>query len=197
MNTKNRTFATLLLLLIGIYAQPQEQTPELHKRIWKTMEKTWDADRLQLDNLPVPDSVIRTPTAKGLFYKVSQNNNLKGYLYTGRVNTCRASGCDGGGQTRDTGETAQEYFDYCILFSANKQVLQVKVYEYAATHGHEITAKRWLQQFKGYDGSHILKAEKDIDGISGATISVYAITDDVNQKTRLLNSLLHDCLSKK
>ena len=53
-----------------------------------------------------------------------------------------------------------------------------------------------LLQFKpglllgGYDGSTELPVDRDIDAISGATISVYAITHDVQQKTEILAKLV-------
>ncbi len=58
-----------------------------------------------------------------------------------------------------------------------------------ATHGQEITARGWLKQFIGYNGSESLKVDKNIDTISGATISVYAITSDIKLITCLLKSL--------
>ncbi len=45
-------------------------------------------------------------------------------------------------------------------------------------------AKGWLKQFTGYDGSDTLEVGKNVDAISGATISVYGITLDVQMKTR-------------
>jgi Na+-translocating ferredoxin:NAD+ oxidoreductase RnfG subunit len=65
-------------------------------------------------------------------------------------------------------------------------VVQVKVFNYQATHGQEITAKSWLKQFIGYQGQKELKVNKDIDSISGATISTYAITEDINKRSAIL-----------
>jgi len=66
----------------------------------------------------------------------------------------------------------------------------VRVFNYQATHGQEVSAKGWLRQFDGYDGSTVLKVGKDIDAISGATISVYGITRDVQERTRLLARII-------
>ena len=63
----------------------------------------------------------------------------------------------------------------------------VRVFNYAATHGQEVSVKRWLDQFAGHDGAKPLRAGKEIDGISGATISVNAIVADVNEKIIFLN----------
>jgi len=69
--------------------------------------------------------------------------------------------------------------NYCIFFDSSKAVRQVEVFNYQATPGYEITAKGWLKQFAGFSGIDSLVVNKNIDGISGATISVYAITADV------------------
>ncbi|WP_234408600.1 FMN-binding protein [Marinilabilia salmonicolor] len=82
-----------------------------------------------------------------------------------------------------------EYFDYFILFDAEKSVQVVKVFNYQATHGYEITSRGWLKQFAGHDGSESLQVNKNIDAISGATISVQAITEDVQRQTSLLQRM--------
>nr|MDA3853565.1 FMN-binding protein [Bacteroidales bacterium] len=101
------------------------------------------------------------------------------YIYIGRVNSCRTGTCS-------VDEDLAEYFDYIILFNTDKSVVQVKVFNYQATHGQEITAKSWLKQFIGYQGQKELKVNKDIDSISGATISTYAITEDINKRSAIL-----------
>jgi hypothetical protein len=63
------------------------------------------------------------------------------------------------------------------------------VYNYEATHGHEITVKSWLNPFIGFDGTKTLRVGKEIDSIAGATISASGITDDIQVKTLILKSL--------
>jgi len=111
------------------------------------------------------------------------------YVYIGRVNSCRSDGCLPGVSETAAGMT-HEYFDYYILFSEKGIVQRVRVYNYQATHGEGITAPGWLKQFSGYDGERGLTPGKDVDAISGATISVYGISLDVQDKTRLLQQFL-------
>lgn len=127
--------------------------------------------------------------SNGKFFEVEINSDehkIK-YIYIGRVSTCRAGGCSGSSEP-DTRSTS-EFFDYYILYDANCKVRSVKVYNYQATHGQEISATSWLKQFIGYDGSHSLTGNKNIDAISGATISVFAISADVEAKTKRLSRL--------
>jgi Na+-translocating ferredoxin:NAD+ oxidoreductase RnfG subunit len=82
-----------------------------------------------------------------------------------------------------------EYFDYFILFDSQNRIITTRVYNYEATHGAEITAKGWLNQFSGYDGTKNLRIGKEVDSISGATISVFGMVTDVQGKTAMLNRI--------
>jgi Na+-translocating ferredoxin:NAD+ oxidoreductase RnfG subunit len=133
---------------------------------------------------------IGIPEISGRFFMMPEkvsNRQIK-YVYVGRVNTCRTDGCSGPGSV--TANFDSEYFDYYILFDSAKTVIQVEVYNYQASHGYEITAKGWLKQFTGFSVKDSLEVNKNIDAISGATISVFAITSDVQEKTRILKMML-------
>ena len=122
---------------------------------------------------------------KGKFFSLLGNKFKNGinYLYVGRVNSCRSGGCSA---TQTSVDIDFEYFDYFILYDTNCSVVQIKVFNYQATKGHEITASWWLRQFVDYDGSSDLIVGKQIDGISGATISALSITHDITHNTKLL-----------
>jgi hypothetical protein len=141
-----------------------------------------------LNEIPLSPDIARQAD-KGKFFRIGNEKALY-YTYIGRVNSCRAGGCTAENVNHSDGDS--EYFDYFILFDRNGTVQKVRVYNYRASHGAEITAPGWLYQFVGYDGRTGLSAGKDIDAISGATISVAGITYDVERKTRLLQSLLKE-----
>ena len=121
------------------------------------------------------------------FYIVESpgQSGAKGYLHFGRVKTCRTGGCSLSGHS-ETENFDSEYFDYFILYNTDLTVETVKVYNYQASYGHEISARGWLKQFEGFTGKTSLEVGKNIDAISGATVSVHAITDDVQWKTKML-----------
>lgn len=116
------------------------------------------------------------------------------YVYVGRVLSCRAGGC--AAATSAFQASAPEYFDYFLLFNEKGEVARVKVFNYQATHGQEITVAGWLKQFIGYNGDSALVVGKHIDGISGATISVSALTADVENRTKLLQAYLQEAQQK-
>jgi hypothetical protein len=145
-----------------------------------TVEKKWPGSQIVL-------VANHNETEKNtILYKIIQNNNLIGWAYTRRVLSCRNGGCDRPNSTDDT-DISHEYFDYYALLNPQNSILEIKVYNYAATHGQEICSKAWLKQFKGYNGSKQLRYGKDIDAISGATISGIALTEDVGTAVKTLS----------
>jgi len=156
------------------------------KILLKELQKVSGADMPGRKELPIPETLNAHQTVHGKFFELSEtaNQGIKKYIYVGRVNSCRQGGCSNSRQAVVT--EATEYFDYFIVFEPNLSVQQVKVYNYQASHGQEITNKGWLKQFQGHNGGRPLTVGKNIDGISGATISVQAVTADIAEKTKLL-----------
>jgi len=177
-------FITILLHIVNVNI---DYNPKIFD---KEVEKLWGLKAFLKQELQVPDSVAGHKGMSGKYFTILGENNigLNKYAYIGRVNSCRAGGCSI--SIEPTADMESEYFDYFILFDEHLNVEMVRIYNYQATHGHEVTAKGWLKQFIGYNGTSKLEVGKNIDCISGATISVYAITYDVQIKTLILKSLL-------
>ena len=55
--------------------------------------------------------------------------------------------------------------------------------------GGEIGSKRWLKQFIGINMDESLEFQKDIVGISGATISAKSMTFEINKVLKTVNLL--------
>lgn len=154
------------------------------KNLKKEIQKIGGSETTEMKEISIPE----IGAAQGKFFTISDQNNSKKYIYIGRVNSCRAGGCSNPALPA-TGLETSEYFDYFVVFDVNLAVQQVKVYNYQATHGQEVTNKGWLKQFIGYDGSRQLSIGKNIDTISGATVSVQGITSDIQEKTLLLKKI--------
>lgn len=183
---------TIPLFLIGaiflVSAFAQSSIEYLPKALLKTLQKAGITDVSAIRELTLPDSVRLHQSIHGKFFQLDLNNvSQYRYIYVGRVNSCRAGGCSIIQNAANEGD--HEYFDYYIIFDSSKTVQLIQIYNYQATHGQEVTSKGWLKQFIGHDGSEPLQVDKNIDAISGATISVYAITSDVEMKTALLKIL--------
>jgi hypothetical protein len=178
-------FVLIFTLLIALVCFGQNEIEYQNKRIISSLKKNGIVDFSQLEEISCNSKIH--PEIQGKFFRNKSEVSDVKYVFVGRVNSCRAGGCCNALQI--SGNTESEYFDYFIFFDESKTVKLVEVYYYAATHGYEITAKRWLKQFVGFSAKDTLEVNKEIDGISGATVSVFAITGDVQQKTRLLKSM--------
>lgn len=178
-------FTLFLLLILGRLSAQDYQSRQLQKDLRKSLK----LDKLELNTLFNTDKEVDLSALSGQFFVVSgeEKTNLA-YVYNGRVFSCRTGGCTHG--TAQNPEQESEYFDYYILFDTLGKVTHIRVYNYAATHGQEVTARNWLKQFYGFEGQQTLTVGKDIDAISGATISVYAITADIEYQTKQLHRFL-------
>jgi Na+-translocating ferredoxin:NAD+ oxidoreductase RnfG subunit len=75
-----------------------------------------------------------------------------------------------------------EDIDIAISIDNTGHVRGVEVLEYRETYGHEVRNPLWLAQFFGKKhGRQLLKLDRDIQNISGATLSSRHITDSVNK----------------
>lgn len=155
------------------------------KQLYKVISRIYKSDNLKIVELENNSELVADPSCEK-YFKIS-NSILLGYVYLGRVKTCRAGLCSSSDKIKNHNF---EFFDYFILFDTLAKVLSVNIFNYEATHGQEITVRSWLNQFVGFDGSEKLEVGKNIDAISGATISVYQITEDVSSKTDKLREYL-------
>ncbi|MGQ7868607.1 hypothetical protein [Sunxiuqinia sp. sy24] len=86
------------------------------------------------------------------------------------------------------GKGRYDTFNFLIYYNEDREVVLVSVTAYYSDHGHEITSKRWLQQFNGYDGGDLDYGD-EVQAISGATLSASSIAKGIREIT----VLLQDC----
>lgn len=159
-----------------------------HQSIQKGIKTIWGIAKNEF-TLHKLDTIEAITKGNGKFFECNNNDTIIGHLYIGRVSTCRSGGCDGNiGDEVIAGENF-EYFDYFILFNLKKEIELVRVFNYQATHGYEITSKHWLRQFQGYAGEQELEYDKDIDAISGATISAISILVDIENTVHKIKEI--------
>lgn len=96
---------------------------------------------------------------KGELYELETAGNRLGFAYIGEANSMK------------------DVFDYLIVFDKDLRIIKSKVLIYREQHGQQIGSARWLKQFIGMSTSDTPQLGKNIQGISGATISVTSMTD--------------------
>ena len=180
---------SVILLILGsislfMNSSFEEKIDYKPKMLLKEISNLPSGKEYQLNELVHPGITTDTYDLKGKFFEIICNDNKIYTAYVGRVNCCRAGGCSNLVTIDFDGEF--EYFDYFILYDSQNRIVTTRVYNYEATHGAEITAKGWLNQFSGFDGTKNLRIGKEVDAISGATISVFGLVADIQEKTELL-----------
>ena len=80
-------------------------------------------------------------------------------------------------------------FDYVVFFDNSLQIMRSNVLVYREDYGGEIAARRWLKQFDGKTNGQNMEFEKDIDTVSGATISCQSMTYGVKKLSKQIYQL--------
>jgi hypothetical protein len=152
----------------------------------KAISNLWKGKPINL--IEIHQDKISSCQQKANVFEILSGCDLLGYAIINRVNSCRAGGCN---IDNDEEAISFEFFDYFIITDNNFHILKVNVYNYQATHGHEVMSKGWLGQFIGFSGQEKLVYGKDIEAISGATVSAIAINEDIYATIDCMKNQLH------
>lgn len=173
MNTIGLFILTLILpLALPAKKGINYENKKIHREVSSALKI--DQGSFSTKTIDIP-AAIQLPDS-GRYYTVNKDDSIIGYLYVGRVFTCPVGGCDS--KAANTGGSF-EYFDYLAVFNNDLSISRVTVFNYQATHGHEICSRGWLNQFDGFGGGSTLRVGKEIDSISGATKSTTSITESI------------------
>ena len=74
-----------------------------------------------------------------------------------------------------------EFITYAVGLTAHGAVKQIEIMDYRETYGGEVRGAKWRAQFTGKTARDPLKLDRDIQNISGATLSSRHITDGVKR----------------
>jgi len=175
-------FSRFLLLFLMVFAGAvlvswADSNARLIKKVDKSIIKTWDIENVSKREIGRSDEVSAENERQ--FYELWQEDSLIGYAVLNRSYGCRVGGCAVYSPTT-LKEGSYDPFYYSILTDTHFSIKNVTILEYYSEYGYEITSKRWLSQFIGKLNGEI-KYEENIDAISGATISVKSLIDDVNE----------------
>ena len=83
-----------------------------------------------------------------------------------------------------------EMIDMAVGIDSSGKIKGLRVLRYVESYGSEVRYIKWLDQFNGRDSSEKLLLDKQIDNISGATLSCRHITDGVNRWTHTWQQVL-------
>ena len=80
---------------------------------------------------------------------------------------------------------------YAVFYDLNGNVIDSHIIKYREHIGGEVANRHWLKQFLGKSTNSDYQVGKNIDGISGATISVNAVTRGIHRSTFVIDFLLN------
>jgi Na+-translocating ferredoxin:NAD+ oxidoreductase RnfG subunit len=81
-------------------------------------------------------------------------------------------------------------FDIMIALNDKACVLDAQVLKYRARRGRQVRSKAFTRQFAGKCPGDAVELGKDIDAVSGATLSAKAMTKGVNKAIALVSKML-------
>lgn len=165
---------SLLILAISLALAPHGIDKSTNKKMKKEISKVYKTEDFTLESLKTD----KLKDINGDLFIIHYQKTIA-YCYLGKVYTSRSQA-----DNKDS-----EFFQYLILYNKNKEIEKVKILKYEAAYGREISSRSWLRQFKGYSGKEKLRLGKEIDAMSGATLSSEGITKDIKQISELLNAI--------
>lgn len=80
---------------------------------------------------------------------------------------------------------------FLVIFDLDGRILDAEIIKYREPYGGAVQEKKWLNQFIGKNSDSQYKLGKDINSISGATISANSVSTGIKKLT-ILYSLIKD-----
>ncbi|NNE75568.1 MAG: FMN-binding protein [Pricia sp.] len=149
----------------------------IHKKVIKEVEKVFEIAEISMDPVIIPENLkeklpVQLHTEN--FFSLSNHSDKLGYVFV------------------DQAPSKTAKFDYMVVFDNELRIVHSKVLIYREEYGGEIGSKRWLKQFLGMSGDDRVNHETNIDGISGATISVRSMTNSMDNLLQTIGILQHN-----
>lgn len=164
---KNFVIVLVLPFLVSVVNIPTK----IEKKIDKEVLSIFDITAYSKEPVVIEEEVNNSLPLKfndNNFYNIISDENLIGYFYYG------------------VAPSKADVFDYVVIFDKELIIKKIKILAYREDYGGEIGSKRWLKQFIELSPADKAIYNKDIKGISGATISARSMTVTINS---LLESL--------
>lgn len=145
----------------GMNAQNSVWSPVLKDKIDKALSALYESESIRYLVVDLSEST-KVDLSTNL-YEVFASDQFKGYIYV------------------DQAPSMKNVFDYLVVFNTDLEIEKAKVLIYREQHGRQIGTVRWLSQFDSMNTEDRPTLGKEIDGITGATISCKSMTKAVNE----------------
>ncbi|WP_299576836.1 hypothetical protein [uncultured Sunxiuqinia sp.] len=136
------------------------------KKLLKLLSKELHLERSELSVEPLENTCLQSEFVEDVS-RVFQGDKAIGFVVSA------------------VGKGRYDSFNYLVYYNEDREVELVSVTAYYSDHGNEITSRRWLHQFNGYDGGDLDYGD-EVQAISGATLSASSIAKGIREITMLL-----------
>ena len=142
----------------------------------QAQQAIWKDTKFKLVDIQLTKEQIKLIKSR---VKTKVNSNFKAY-----------KSIDGSWFIVDQVVGKHEYIDMAVGITSTGVIKDVEILTYRETYGGQIRNVNWLKQFFGRNHKEILKLDKQIKNISGATLSCKHVTQGVNK----LNQIWYEVL---
>lgn len=178
------TLLSLPLIAFLLISFTIETEPRLNKKMDNVIKKIWKDKAIRKTPFLIPPNLKLGESTE--IFKLTDKDELIGYMVLNKAYSCKVGGCSAWSPVED--QSNYEPFYYVVIINPDLTINRIKIIEYYSEYGYEITSKRWLAQFIGKFGGS-LEYNKQIDGITGATISVKSMIYDINNTGKMMEQL--------
>lgn len=162
--------ATTLFPVGTVYAQTYLSADEARQLIWGDVAMT--------------PQVVKLDEAQMKSIQESSETRVR----HNEINAWRTP--DGGWFIIDQVIGKHENIDIAVGLEQDGSVRGIEILVYRETYGDQVRNSKWRAQFHGRNYSEVLKLDKHIRNISGATLSCRHITDGINRLTHTWDQVL-------
>jgi len=157
-----RKLPGLILISLGLslacLSANASLSEKVQKRMDKELKKQLGSAMFKRESITFENNDLSFTLENDQLYKISLEKSVKGFVLVeeamGRYHS----------------------FKFMVFVNSKLEVQAVYVLQYDEDYGSEITSKKWLEQFKGFNPQSKFEYKQNIDAISGATISSKSIT---------------------
>jgi Na+-translocating ferredoxin:NAD+ oxidoreductase RnfG subunit len=148
-----------------VYFTQEQVQKALYPKATSFLQKDIHLDKSQMSK--IEDSSSTSTPIPTKVWEVYEGDKLLGYTIIDKV------------------LGRHEFITYAVALTPSGEVQQIEVMEYLESYGHQIRNEKWRAQFTGKKQGDTLKLTKDIQNISGATLSCKHITEGIRRMVAL------------
>lgn len=160
----------IIFILFSLVINNDGLLDQYHKQTHKTIQRQFDLRNATL---------VEQECKIGELYKVFDSNKQKGYVLLSEVAACNLGGCHQYKQIKNS--EGSEFFDLLVVTDQDMNIKLIKILNYFSDFGYQVTSKKYLKKFIGKSVCAFMEDNDEIDIVSGATISSYALEGRLSQ----------------